>query len=220
MARNGNGRSQEPPSDENRKGRTPDYIVGERVRRVWFWMLAGFKTAAIYRLAAKAHALEWKAREAAKKARKDVDEYPPLVWAVDPTPVSDRTIDTYIARAKEMYETDGRSLPKEVAAQFGVIMARLNDLYARAYKAAMGDPPNVAAMNTCERLIRLHSELFGIGGSIKPNWMDDPGAAKVSDVPELPTTEEAAERELREMMSKVLLRMENGTGAAKGKKQN
>lgn len=207
MPQTGNGGTQDQPDGVNRKGRTPDYIVEQRVRRVWFWMLAGFRTGAIHRLAARAHGEELAARAKAKRERKPTEDYPPLVWAVDRTPVNDRTVDTYIARAKEMFEFDGRSLPKEVATQLGVIVARLNDLYANAYKAAKADPPSIPAMNTCERLIRLHAELFGIPGSIKPTWLDPDAAPTDARTPETTTTGEQAEQELRGLVATALRRM-------------
>lgn len=189
-------KDRQPP--RNTGGRTPDYIVEQRVSRVSFWMQQGHRTSAIYRLAAKEHRLELAAFAAAKKARKKADEYPPLVWATEDLPVGNRTIDAYIAKAKEQFEHSGRALSKDVATQFGVIMARLNDLYARALTEKR--------LSVAERLVRLHAELFAIAGSIRPSWIDA-GDKPVEDIPEVTRTEEAAERDLRDMVDVVMRRM-------------
>lgn len=194
---------QDEPKDRtpprNTGGRTPDYIVEQRVRRVQFWMQQGHRTAAIYRLAAKSHGDELTARKRAKKLGKSADEFPPLVWAIEERPVGNRTVDAYIARAKELFEQEGRQLSKEAATQFGVIMARLNDLYARALATK--------SINTCERLIRLHAELYAIAGSIRPTWVD-PGIEPTDvKVPEVAQTEDQSEHELRSMIDTALRRM-------------
>lgn len=199
MMRDENGESNSPKPPGTRTGRTPDYIVEQRVNRVMFWMQQGHRTSAIYRLAAKEHGRELRDRAAAKKAKKSADEYPPLIWATFDTPVGTRTIDDYIARAKARFETEGRQLSKDAATQFGVIMSRLNDLYARAMSKQ--------ALNTCERLIRLHAELFAIAGSIRPTWLDPGDAPKDVDVPEVAHSEEQAEHELRGMIDVVMKRM-------------
>jgi hypothetical protein len=167
-------------------------------------MMAGHRTAAIYRLVARAHADELRKLTAAKKARVDPEQYPPLVWATDATPVSNRTVDAYIAAAKERFEREGREMSKDTSTQFGVIMSRLNDLYARALKQEK--------WTVCERLIRLHADIFGIPGSIKPAWIDPgndgaPGDASTpKETPEVSATEDAAERELRELFDVAIRR--------------
>lgn len=163
-----------------------------------FWMRVGHRTSAIYRLAAKAHKTEWTKREEMRRARKPADSFPPLVWALTSTPVGDRRIDEYIARAKELYEQEGRQLAKEPASAFGVVMARLNTLYAHALAEKR--------FSTCERLIRLHAELFGIPGSIQPMWLE-PDAGATDDVPEVTTTEEQAEREMRALVDTAMRRL-------------
>jgi hypothetical protein len=108
-------------------GRVAEHVVELRLRQVQSMMTQGHRTGMIYRLVAKSQRKEMKARELARKQGKAIEDYPALVWGH--TVPADRTIDDYIARVKERFEAEGRSLSKQGAVVFGQANAMIADLY-------------------------------------------------------------------------------------------
>lgn len=189
----GSGES-ESSNPRGKGGRVPDHVVEQRLRAVYSMMTQGHRTSAIYRIVAKAALKERKKRAEAKKTAKDIDDYPALVWGE--TVPSTRTIDDYIARARAIFEQEGRELTKAGATSYGQANAMIGDVYTRALAGAR--------YAVCERLIRLFCELNGIMGVIK--WTPDAGVQTPGEVPEVEQTEEQADAEMRELLATALKR--------------
>jgi hypothetical protein len=181
---------------------------------VYVLIIAGNRNARIIRLCAEAQRVEQRQRAAwqahVAKHRQDHDtttpvpvpfvmddgtkltSAPPLVWGV--TPPAPRTVEKYIAKARAQLAHEGGVLAMRDAQKeaLGLAWARINDLYGRALAKEK--------YTTCERLIRLTCDLFGVMGAIKFT-LSLPTGDDAVDLPVASQSPEAAAQELAAMLA-------------------
>lgn len=188
---------------------TDRHVRDARVRTVLGWMLAGRRTTAIYALVERQFARELAARKkaereraAARAADTPADEWPELpavLWSQHPKPPSERAIDDYIKRARELMRAEASELPKQAVAMMGIWMGQWNDTFHRAIKS--GD---VAAQ---ARLLQIKADVFGYSGAVRVQ-LDDPGASPsgipTKDAPETPLTAETAASEINRLAARAV----------------
>lgn len=179
--------------------------VSLRVAQIYAFLRDGQRTSEIYKLVAKMREIELKQKEDHEKGGLDragvrVPE-PLVIWGNAPVP-STRTVDYYIAKAKEKIAEDGRELSKQGEYVLGAQYARVLDVYARA----LSDKKYHAAL----RAIEIVNRMFGLEGVVKVQLLPPTDGEQQSSVktPQkvAEMTPESAFIALNDMMSRALAR--------------
>lgn len=168
-----------PVEEKKRSKRMSDAVVTQRVNSIYQLLRNGVrKREEILRSIANAQKRE---AEELKKAGTDAARIArvQITWGQDRIP--NRTVDYYIHKAKIQLDEEGRAVPRQGDFILGVQMARINDLYARAYAAGK--------LTVCARLIEETNSMFGlktINLQLSTAAQSDSGA----ELPEAELTEE------------------------------
>jgi hypothetical protein len=183
----------EPRGDEKPKSggaighRPAKSVIDKRIDAIGAWLIQGHRTQTIQALVLEAAKIEAERRQKANETVPPAAA-PPFVWGDVVPPVSTKTVEVYIRRARERFELTGRELPKKAVEVLGLTYEMLHDLYWRA----LADK----RYTVCRQLIRDQMEMFGLVGAIKVQLVgnDQPTGAAEPDTSHLPETEHTAEQ--------------------------
>jgi hypothetical protein len=140
---------------------TSQAVIDQRVSYVLSHMVAGYGFPEIRQRVTKSHAKEAeKRKEWHDKADDPAASVPTLLWGLDETPPSDRTIHRYIRAAKDQLETGGSKVAKLGDRLLGLQLERINRVWRLAQRGG-----RVATM---ARLIEITNNLFALDGAIRP----------------------------------------------------
>jgi hypothetical protein len=139
------------PPTTGRGKKTGQATIIQRVSLVYRLLIDGKRTPEIRR--AVALAAQKEANE-----RKIATVPPPFIWG-DEGKVADRTLDTYIKKAKDRIHAEGVDLRKRGDFILGKNFARQDAIYEAAFASKNYD--------TCRKIIRDQLQLCGLMGAIK-----------------------------------------------------
>lgn len=115
-----------------------------------------------------------KERETVASLTTDAEKEAATIWGDNPPPM--RTLDSYIQKARKIYEQEGAKLGTRGNYIFGVLYARNFEIYDKAIE---GGNYSVA-----QRANEQLAELFGLNGAIKLHLTTDAPAAGLPDAVE------------------------------------
>jgi hypothetical protein len=149
----------------------PAHVVQVRVATIARALVDGLGRAAIVQSVAKGQIKEAaeraKARAAGADDEREVAALVPYVWGDKPLPL--RTVDMYIARAKDMLSNEGARVVKHRDYVLAIQLARMNETYMAAFKAGR--------YHTCLGVIKEVNKLFGLYEAVKLMLLADARAA-------------------------------------------
>lgn len=174
---------------------SPAHLVELRVSTVARAIVDGLGRAGIHQATSKAQQKEAADREKARQvalkggiepaeAEADARRAVPILWGDEPIP--ERTLDSYIKRAKDAIGDEGKRLSRHRDYVLGMQLARCNEVYQAAFKKER--------YSVCVQIIREVNEMFGTKEAIKLLILNAPGAdaaaaAKEGDPQNLSTDE-------------------------------
>ena len=149
-----------PPAARQHFPKPSPQVVTLRVAFVARTLTQGATTAVVRQVIAKEQGREAKARHAYRQAGADEPETireHPVLWG--DTPIPDRTVDAYIARAKALLAQEGTKLTKQREYILGRQLSRIDELYAAAFSAGR--------YYVCVQLIEVVNRMFGLEEAVR-----------------------------------------------------
>lgn len=149
-----------PPAAGKRTASPPAHVVQLRVSTVARGLVDGMGRSATMQAIAKAQGAEAAARQRARTAGAvddvELNGLVPYVWG--DVPIPERTVDSYIARAKGMLADEGKRVSRQREFVLALQLARLNETYMAAFQAKR--------FHTCLGVIKEVNLMFGMREAI------------------------------------------------------
>jgi hypothetical protein len=174
------------PPTTGRGKKTSQAVIIQRVSLIYRLLIDGKQRAEIVRAVALAATREANERRLAGNGGGNVP--PPFVWG-DEGSIPDRTIDSYIQKAKKRIKEEGSNLRTLGDFILGKNFTRQDAIYEAAFSAKNYD--------TCRKIIRDQLQLCGLMGALKIELGGiGGGPVKVQEVPNDATIDDIAREQI------------------------
>lgn len=144
------------------RARATKDMTAQRVDYVLALLVGGYGPTKIVRKVTAAHANEAEARQKRRDTteQRELERLPALLWGDEDEPPCQRSVERWIAKAKEHLADRGQQAARLGDRLFGLVLARIDETYqvARATK-------NPSAM---ARSVEVMTELFAFDGAVRP----------------------------------------------------